>query len=595
MVSIVDEDTTGKPRNTHKRAPGNTAPGSERSHNEHVTIDDILTDFGNVVRVSRELTEYKHTFRELMPQQLQSRNFDPNALTVFDLTAETNGLNFLYMEYNDGKSSFAFCEYFEETFSKADSFIPTGGNYENDMNYENYGQNNIRNIETMDEKCKEAIKSTVDKYDGISVKIPYVTNAIDVHSYRNVAMHVQYIVQQISSIYMIRSTAAKVGDAFPRKKRINMHYVSGDRLRDIMTSLYPNSILPRCDAGIVATSTNTQNRFGTGPGETKPLGILAGYVDFIENANDGQPLSPLQSQSGQYTPVFKTTSVINRGSTPFSSLMLISYAYQFFCGEGKWPIHMREENFLHNIANIGNLFYTRKGGENSKQEMISCKHPTDVDPYTASSACFTPAVMALEIVDAHFADPILKLIDANQSANLLGYLRNFTGLSIPDQALQSIIFSKTISIVGTIIGSIYEKNSIEMDSRYLTTYLNALRQFPETHQDFNLKAFLRVNDQNLMRKMNYLDKNTNNRFNKKFKCNCNILSPAFFSLIAEIVTQSNINLIGDQSHNGHSNLDNGALKLGGDFFSKFSEIPTMGNTGTTFNIQNNTPFNNSPF
>ena len=585
----------GPTSRTHRKNPENSAPGSDREQNTQESIINLIAGFGTASRASRELSEYKINFRESVRHQLESNYLDPKALTIFDLTATTNGLNFLYMEYNDGSNVFAFCEYFEESFKKSDEFIPHMNENYNDINYNVHNQNS-RNIETMDEKCKAAIKHTVDNHDKINVKIPYVTNAIDIHSYDKYSLHALYIVKQIASIYLIQSVDQKISKVFPRRLRINMYYVHGEKLRNLMHDMYPNGILPRCDVGMVAVATDTHNRFGTGPGaESKILGIITGYMDFVEN-NVNQPRNPFQQPGGQYTPIFKTTSIMNHGQSPFTSLIMISGANQFFCGdERNWTLHMRDEGFLHNIANIGNLFFNKKEKENSKQEIISFKTPSEVDMHTSSPHCFTKAVMALEIVDSHFADPILNVIDRNETSKLLTYLRNFTDLTIPDDAIQSLLFSQSMSIIGTIQKNAYEKNSIEIDSRHYTTYLDLLHHFPECHQDQQLKPFLFINDNALISKVNFIDKQTRNGFKKKFKSSINILSDTFLRTLAEIIITANINLVDDESYNGNVNLSSGSLSFNNDFFSKFGNIPTVGKTGSNFSVQHNAPFNTSPF
>ena len=578
------------------------APGSTRDQSRGASILSDLAGYSSLVPVSKELIEYEDKLMTSMSEQLKSRNLRPESLKIHKRIAETNGLRFTYFEYADGDLTFAACNYYEESYRKTDGLLSNiGGNPNYDGGFGTYNVNNRRNIETMDESCKEAIKITLDKDSEINIKDPYIVNAIDRYSYNRAEEHAMNITKQIASIYSIRSPELKLSSILPRNVRINMHYLYGDRAREIMVGLYPNGVVPRCDFALVATGTDTQNSYdglNQGSQQRSLLGAICGYMDFTKNNNSQNPHAPSNhfGQIGQYTPVVKIDANLVCGRFPFISLLMISYAYQFFCTEGKWSIHMREENFLNSVSNLGNLFYKKKERENSKAEVMSCKKPSDLDQFLdPSSGCFTSAILALEIVDSHFADPILKLIDSNKTPTLLNYLRNFTDMAIEPNAIPSLLYGQTTNIVGTITKNTYDKAGIEVDSRYLSTYLDLLLQYPEAIQEDDLKMFLFYNDASSIAKTNYVDAKTGNSFNKKFKCNTSILHPAFIKLLAEVVANSGINLIGDNSHNGNPNLNNGSLNFGNDYFANLNGIPQMGNYGGNFTIQNNSPFNKNTY
>ena len=595
MLNIENPEKSGKKDNT-----SSSAPGSNREQNQRSILSD-LASFNTLVPTSKEHAEYKIEFDKILRQQLISRNLKSEKLLIHDITAETNGLNFLYIEYIDDDKSFAFCIYFEEFYNKADSFIADIGintSYQENTAFGNFNMNNnMRNIETMDERCKDSIKFAIQRNDAITIKVPYMTNAIDKYSYNRAGEHAQNIVKQIASIYSIRDPESfKLTKALPRNVKINAHYIHGEKVRNIMTSLYPNSIIPRCDIALIATGTDMNKDEYGNQGSPQPLGVVTGYIDFVQNNIQQQYNLYSGQQQGRYTPIFKVTSVINCGRLPFMSLLMIAYAYEFFCDRGNWHIHMHEDYFLHNFGNIGNLFFKEKENENSKNEIMVCKNSAEVDRYiNPNSGCFTQAVIALEIIDSHFTDPILKLIDLNDSQSLLNYLRQFTEMTIADDSLPSLIFEQTTNIVGTITKNPYNKNENEIDSRYLSTYLDLILQFPSAINEEDLKLFMFSNNANSIRKTNYIEKKTGGNFDKKFKCNNSILHPSFIRLMAEIVSKAGINFHGDNSHSGNPNMNNGSLNFNNDFFANLNNIPSISSPRNSFNVQNSNPFISTPF
>ena len=590
MSMNIKNAPSGNKSNTDRQ---NTAPGSSRDHMQKTNFSN-LTGFGTVSPVSKELTEYKELFIKGLHHYLNSENLKTDLLDIQDLNAEINGVNFLYITYKDTKQPFAFCNYFSETYNKSDSII-SGMNMDhlNSMNaFSNYNPNHTKNIETMDEKCKKAIKLTLDKSDMITVKNPYITNEIDHLSYNKVAQHAQNIVKQIISIYAVQSPDYTIQKTLPRNLKIGMNYFHGEKSYEIISRLYPNGITPRNDVSIVATLTDTSyDRSSMDQIPTSIAGVITGYMDFTKNDQQNYMTSSLYQQpmQPQYNPIFKITSVTNCGILPFMSLLMISYAHQFFCYENKWSMHMRDDNFMNKVANLGKLF-TTKTKEGGKNEVVTFRKPEEFNYYlNPTNGFFGNAVPCLEIIDSHFQDPILKLIDLNRTSELVNYIHKFTNIAIPENSIQNLIYGQTTNILGTISQKMYN-STLEIDSRYYSTYLDLIQKFPEVVDTDDIKMFLYYNDEYAIRRTNFIDHKVDGGFNKKFKCHNTILNPHFLKLMAKIISESGINIQADNSFNGSMNFNTGSLNIGSDFFSDLNGMATMGNFGSSFNIQSNNPF-----